>query len=395
MHSVGGGAFRTLTSTQFSQSFYSLQAKRSVRRNQGKFPEVLLLFTCIYLFRSQKSKYRAVSADVTFDFGPCEHNSRFKIYTPVDNAAILIPCNSTSQIPDRFEGRISINYTTGSITLHNVTKNDEGCYRLEHTNGNGKKESLQGVEVRVLDRVRIAELYLNDTERTISFTVCPVEDPGAFNWTVDGRDLLDRHWLSPDDRTLTIPYNYTQAVNVSVSNQVSSDRKSITLIRDLNGKHGRCEHIMHLNISKERWGESEGHTGNGTQILQRNITNICVLIPSDKMADPHSGGCRSRNHFGLISIPVVIVFSIILLAVLWKKCLKVEDRLENDDKDCSLRLTEKGSLEKINHIDLGTHGGIAGDAATGSCEEQSLGTRVYIGRDLSIDYSVVERTKQK
>ncbi|XP_077116910.1 uncharacterized protein LOC143773316 [Ranitomeya variabilis] len=276
---------------------------------------VLLLFTCINLSRSQKIEYRYIARTsyVTFHFHPCELNSVFKLH--YGGATAYIPCNSSPQIPDMWEGRISINKTTGSITLPNVTRSDEGNYTLERTNRNGKKEKLQRVEVRVLDPVWIVGLYHNETERTISFTVFPVEDPGAFNWTVDGRHLLDRRWLSPDNRTLTIPYNYTQAVTVSVSNLVSSDRKSITLIRDLNGTHGHCDQIMRLNAAKVIWGESEGRTGNGTPILPRNITNICVLIPSDKMDDPHSGGYRSRNHFCLIFIPVVIVLSIILLAV--------------------------------------------------------------------------------
>ncbi|CAJ0951518.1 unnamed protein product [Ranitomeya imitator] len=315
------------------------------------FSAVLLLFTCINLSRSQKIEYIARSSDVTFHFGPCELNSVFKLQ--YGGVTAHIPCDSSPQIPHRWEDRRDINKTTGSITLHNVTRSDEGYYTLVRTNRNGKNEKLSGVTVRVLDPVWIAELYHNDTERTISFTVFPVEDPGAFNWTVNGRDLLDRRWLSPDNRTLTIPYNYTQDIMVSVSNLVSSDRKSITPIRDLNGTHGRCDQIMRLNTAKVIWGESEGHTGNGTPILPRNITNICVLIPSDKMDDPHSGGYRSRHHFALITIPVAIVFSIILLAVLWKKSPQMEIRLRNDDMDCSLRLTKNGSLEKISHIDFG------------------------------------------
>ncbi|XP_073507010.1 uncharacterized protein [Phyllobates terribilis] len=319
---------------------------------------VLLIFICFILSRSQGIEYKALSSNVTFNFGPCELNKVYKIH--IDDVTILSPCNSSPQIPDRFEGRIIINKTTGTITLCNVIRSDAGYYRLERTNGNGKKENLPGVEIRILDPVLILELYRNDTERTISFTVRCVEVPGAFNWTVDGRDMPNQRWQSTDNRTLTIPYNYTGVI--TVSNLVNGESISITLIRDLNGKHDHCDHIMHLNITKEIWGECEGHTGDETLILPRNITNKCVLIPSDKTDEPHSRGYRSHDHFGLISIPVVILFSIILLAVLWKKTSpKMEVRLENDD------------------------GVIAGDAATESCEDQSQGTRVYVGRDLSIN----------
>ncbi|XP_073444906.1 cell adhesion molecule CEACAM20-like isoform X2 [Dendrobates tinctorius] len=109
------------------------------------------------------------------------------------------------QIPDRFVGRIRIDKTTGSITLHNVTKNDEGYYRLVRTNGNGKNENLPSVKVQVLDPIWIHELFHNYTDGTISLSRCHAGNPGVISWMIDGSDLLDRRWLSPDNRTLTIP----------------------------------------------------------------------------------------------------------------------------------------------------------------------------------------------
>ncbi|XP_077118400.1 uncharacterized protein LOC143774564 isoform X2 [Ranitomeya variabilis] len=245
---------------------------------------VLLLFICPTLIQSQEVKYIARSSDVTFDFGPCELNSVFKLQ--YDGVTAHIPCNSSPQIPDMWEGRISIDKTTGSITLHNVTRSDAGCYTLVRTNGNGKKENLPGVEVRVLDPIWIHELFRNSTDGTISLSRCHAEDPGEISWTIDGRDLLDQRWLSPDNRTLTIPYNDTGVI--MVSNLVSADNKSITVISGLNGESGHLGHIMGLNIIRLIWGDGGDEPTMGALLLPRNISTIYVLLtPSDETREPH------------------------------------------------------------------------------------------------------------
>ncbi|XP_073510024.1 uncharacterized protein [Phyllobates terribilis] len=268
---------------------------------------VLLLCICPRLSQSQEVKYIALFSDVTFNFGPCERNKVHKIH--IDDVTILSPCNSSPQIPDRCEGRIITDKTTGTITLCNVIRSDAGYYRLERTNGNGIKEKLPGVEIQVLDPIWIHELFHNNTDGTISLTLCHAEDPGEIIWKIDGRDLLDQRWLSSDDRTLTIPYNYTGAI--TVSNQVSADNKSITLIRDRNGESGHLDHIMDLNIAREIWGDGEGEPSVGTLILPRNISTIYVLLTTSDEASEHQ--FHSRKHFGLFGILLVFILVIVYI----------------------------------------------------------------------------------
>ncbi|XP_077118398.1 uncharacterized protein LOC143774562 [Ranitomeya variabilis] len=261
-------------------------------------PSVLLLFICPTLIQSQEVKYIARSSDVTFDFGPCDLNRVFKLQ--YDGVTAHIPCNSSPQIPHRWEGRISIDKTTGTITLPNVTRSDAGYYTLVRTNGNGKNEKLPGAEVQILDPIWIHELFHNSTDGTISLSRCHAEDPGEISWTIDGRDLLDQRWLSPDNRTLTIPYNDTGVI--TVSNLVSADNKSITVIRDLNGESGHLGHILGLNIIRVIWGHCGDEPNMGALSLPRNISTIYILLtPSDETREP------LWKHLAWVAVPLVLI----------------------------------------------------------------------------------------
>ncbi|CAJ0951516.1 unnamed protein product [Ranitomeya imitator] len=235
--------------------------------------KVLLLFICPTLIKSKEIKYIARSSHVTFDFGPCARNQVFKLQ--YGGATAYIPCDSSPQIPHRWEDRISIDKTTGSITLHNVTRSDAGNYTLVRTNGNGEKGKLAG------DSIWIHELFHNYTDGTISLSRCHAEDSGVIIWTIDGRDLLDQRWLSPDNRTLIIPYNHTGVI--TVSNPVSADNKSITVIKDLNGEPGHLGHVMGLNVIRLIWGDGGDEPTIGALLLPRNISTIYILLtPSGK-----------------------------------------------------------------------------------------------------------------
>ncbi|XP_069583441.1 uncharacterized protein [Ranitomeya imitator] len=230
-------------------------------------------------------------------------------------------------IRDKFQGRLNVDNTTKFLTLQNVTKNDAGYYTLDRTNGNGKKGKQMTVEIRVLDPIWIHEMFHNETEMTISFTLGNATDLGTIIWKIDGEELLVEHWQSHDNRTLTIPYNHTCAITVNVSNHVSADTKFITLLKDLNRNFSHLWHIMYPNMTKLIWDDGEGHIGSWTLIIPRNITKICVLIQSDQMGEQQS---RSYNHFCWIAITLAILSSIILVVVLFKKSNKCRKRTAQD-----------------------------------------------------------------
>ncbi|XP_073495680.1 uncharacterized protein [Phyllobates terribilis] len=263
-----------------------------------------------------------MSSHVTF--GRCEPNVVFKITR--EGVTAHIPCDTTPVIPHKLQDKLRLNKTSRFITLHNVTKSDAGYYTLERTNGNGEKYK-QTIEVRVLDLVWIHELLHNETDRTISFTLDNAADLRTIHWKIDGEELLAGPWRSPDNRTLTIVYNHTGTITVNVSNVVSADSKSITVVRDRNGNFSPLCHIMYPNMTRLIWDEAGNHTGNWTLILPRNTTDICVLIPSDKMGEPQS---RSRNHFVLIGVPMVILCVIILVVVWCKKSNKCRKQIAQD-----------------------------------------------------------------
>ncbi|XP_073495681.1 uncharacterized protein [Phyllobates terribilis] len=98
-------------------------------------------------------------------------------------------------------------------------------------------------------------------------------------------------------------------------------------VLDRNGNFSPLCHIMYPNMTRLIWDEAGNHTGNWTLILPRNTTDICVLIPSDKMGEPQS---RSRNHFVLIGVPMVILCVIILVVVWCKKSNKCRKQIAQD-----------------------------------------------------------------
>ncbi|XP_075700985.1 uncharacterized protein LOC142665240 isoform X2 [Rhinoderma darwinii] len=237
--------------------------------------QVFLLFIQLDLTKSREVKHAALSSDITFCFKPCKPNNLYKIYHGI--VTIYIPCHATYQIPDKFEGRISVKETTGCITLSNVTEKDGGLYTLEHKNGNGKKETYREIMYILHEQVWIHELFRNVTNRTISLTVvCPGE-PDTIIWRWGGGDLPDWNWLSGDNRSITVPDDVTGMITVHVSNRVSTDSKNITLIKDLNGKSGHLGRTMFRNMTRVIWGPGGGRPGNQTLSLPRNITSIFLM----------------------------------------------------------------------------------------------------------------------
>ncbi|XP_056401350.1 uncharacterized protein LOC130295087 isoform X2 [Hyla sarda] len=273
---------------------------------------VLLLFIRSLLTRSQEIKYIAVSSNLTLNFGDCKPNMLYSIYH--GDVPIYSFCEYTQQIPDTFEGRIKVNESLGCVTLVNVTKSDDGYYKLERTSANGKKELLLEAEVRILDEAWINELYRNNTEETISLTVGCAGEAYSINWTMDGGGLSDRHLLSDDNRTLTIPYNVTGMITVHVSNLASADNKYIALIKDLNEITNNSGPIMYWNINRVIWREGGGQADNHILILSRNVTNISVITLSESTGDDQF----DSGWWGLL----IIVISVILLVVAVLVCKK-------------------------------------------------------------------------
>ncbi|XP_073423291.1 uncharacterized protein [Dendrobates tinctorius] len=277
-----------------------------------------------------------VSSRVTF--GLCEPNVVFKVHHGGETSHI--PCNSTPIIRDKFQGRLSEDSTTKFVTLHNVTKSDAGNYTLDRTNGNGQKDKQTTVEVRILDPIWIKELFHNETERTITFTLDNATDLGTINWKIDGKEALVRHWRSHDNRTLTVAYNHTGAITLNVSNPVSTDTKCITLIRDLNRNFSNLCHIMYPNMTILIWDEAGDHTDSWTLIIPRNITNVCVVSLSDKMGEPQSS---SHKHLGLIAIPFIVVVVLCKKSNKCRKCTSQDRHVDENHKNETVSMLLSGS----------------------------------------------------
>ncbi|XP_069622956.1 uncharacterized protein [Ranitomeya imitator] len=179
----------------------------------------------------------------------------------------------------------------------------------------GKKENLPAVRVRVLDSIWIHELFHNYTDGTISLSRCHAEDSGVIIWTIDGRDLLDQRWLSPDNRTLIIPYNHTGVI--TVSNPVSADNKSITVIKDLNGEPGHLGHVMGLNVIRLIWGDGGDEPTIGALLLPRNISTIYILLtPSEETHEPH---WRSWKRVACVVVPLVLILMFFGFYVIYQR----------------------------------------------------------------------------
>ncbi|XP_066428681.1 uncharacterized protein [Eleutherodactylus coqui] len=277
------------------------------RRDKERF---LLSIFCI-LIKSQEIKDAAVSATILFCFKPCEAKSRYKIHHD-SGVTIHIPCDSNPQVPAKYEGRLSIDKTTGCVTLRNTTKSDGGLYTLEHKNGHGDKESHRQITYRIHDKVWISELSRNDTDGRISLTVSCAGEPEAIIWMQDGGHLPDGDWLSADNRTLTIPYNVTGTVTVIASNLVSADSKNITPIQGLGDRY--VGHIMYPNMTGVKWGEGGDEGSNQTLLLPRSATDLYVMIPSEKPAVP-----ASRDRRLLLLAPLAVALLGILIFILMRR----------------------------------------------------------------------------
>ncbi|XP_072887048.1 SLAM family member 9-like [Hemitrygon akajei] len=103
-----------------------------------------------------------------------------------------------------YSGRITFSTFNGSFAIHNITREDEGLYRLFI---NLKRVAVQAVWVRVIDKLSAVSLRSNSSSLgdTIKLSCNISGYPHQYQWRKDGGGINPRHQLVKGNGVLVIP----------------------------------------------------------------------------------------------------------------------------------------------------------------------------------------------
>ncbi|XP_059826751.1 uncharacterized protein LOC132394510 isoform X2 [Hypanus sabinus] len=179
---------------------------------------ILLLMLAVFAKISWEEEIKLVSApgdSVWFPGVDADQRRQIRVFQwkkvsrndTKEHLKLILKFHKSSKEPaliQNYSRRITFSTFNGSFAIHNITREDEGLYRLFI---NQKTVAVQAVWVRVIDKLSAVSLRSNSNSLgdTIQLSCNISGYPHQYQWRKDGGGISPRHQLVNGNRVLVIP----------------------------------------------------------------------------------------------------------------------------------------------------------------------------------------------